>query len=343
MRIKRSFQIYLFFLIAAAFGSCKNKKEVDVSNIELDLKIERFDKDLAKVNSANLVEKVPSLQKKYGAFYDDFMSGMLGVGNTSDTTYFKNLRTVINNTDYRALQGSVAEKFNDLSSTEEELRDAFKHVKYYFPGQKIPRVISFFSGFAVQVPVGDNYIGIGLDMFLGADSKFYPALRESIPLYISRRFTPDNITPRVIEAFVREDMFPEPDTDHSFLDRMIYNGKILFLMSSFMPGVPDSTIIGYTSDQQKWIETYEADVWGYFLQENLLYETDYMKVQKYLSEAPFTPGLGTGNESAPKLGLFTGWQIVKNYMERNPNVTLQQLMADTKYQEILNRSHYKPK
>lgn len=343
MIFKRSFQIYSFFLIALLFTCCKNKKSVDVSNIDLQIKIERFDRDMGSLNSANVSRNAPQLARKYGMFYQDYMSGMLSAGAATDTAYYQNLRAILSNPDYKALQAAVNEKFKDLSPQEQELTDAFKHVRYYFPKQPVPRVISFFSGFAVQVPVGNDYIGIGLDMFLGADSKFYPALRQSIPQYISRRFTPANITPRVMESFLREDMFPEPDDLKTFLDRMVYNGKIMYLMNAVMPKVPDSVIIGYTEAQQKWCEKYEADVWGFFLQENLLYETDYMKVQKYLSEAPFTPGIGNGNESAPKLGIYAGWQIVKRYMEENPEVTPLQLMEDRNYQEILNRSHYKPK
>ncbi len=333
----------MFFLIALLLTACTNKKRPDISNIKLDLHIERFDNDMGRLNSQTLASEAPSLKTKYGAFYDDFMADMLSAGNPADTGYYRNLRIILRNPDYKALKEAVSLKYKDLHPQEAELTDAFKHVKYYYPGQKIPRIISFFSGFAVQVPVGDNYLGIGLDMFLGAGSKFYPAIRQSIPEYLSRRFTPDNITPRVMEAFIREDMFPEPGENSSLLDRMIYNGKILFFMKSVMPEVPDSVIIGYSATQQKWCEFYETGIWGYFLQQNLLYETDYMKIQKYLAEAPFTPGIGKKNESAPKLALFTGWQIVKKYMDRNPKVSLQKLMEDTNYQEILNRSHYKPK
>lgn len=339
---KRSFQIYLFFLIALLV-SCKNKKRADVSNIKLDIQIERFDQDFGKLAPGNFGRQIPALQKRYGSFYKDYVEGMLNAGSTTDTSYYQNLRTILTNQDYKALHQAVQQKFGNMSPWQKELTDAFKHIKYYFPDQQAPRIITFLSGFAVQVPVGDNYVGIGLDMFLGADSKFYPALRQSIPVYISRRFTPSNITPRVTESFIREDMFPEPDHLNSFLERMIYNGKIMYLMNSVLPDVPDSVVIGYTGKQQKWCETYEADIWAYFLQENLLYETDYIKTQKFLSEAPFTPGIGEGNNSAPKLGIYIGWQIVKKYMSENPGITPLQLMQDTKYQEILNRSHYKPK
>lgn len=333
----------MFFFIASLLTACRNKKAPDVSNIKLDVHIERFDKDMDSLTPQNVPVLAAALRERYGPFYDDFMTNMLSAGSTADTAYYQNLRTILDNPDYRALKGEVALIYPDMSAHEKELTEAFKYVKYYYPQQSIPRIISFFSGFAVQIPVGNNYIGIGLDMFLGVHSKFYPALRQSIPEYISRRFTPENITPRVMEAFIREDMFPEPDENKPLLGRMIYNGKIMYFMKSVMPEVPDSVIIGYTSAQQKWCETYEPGIWGYFLEQNLLYETDYMKIQKYLTEAPFTPGIGEKNESAPKLAVFSGWQIVKEYMKRNPKVSLQAFMKDTDYQGILNRSRYRPK
>ena len=343
MNEKSTCQIYLFFLIALLAFSCRDKKDVDVSHIKLNLGLERFDQEMNQLNPDNLSGKTSELDKKYGAFYDDYMEKMLSVGNTSDTSYYQNLRTVLRNQDYNALKEETASKFKDLNKVESELLDAFRHVKYYYPNAKIPRLITFISGFSVQTPIGNNYIGIGLDMFLGANSKFYPALRESIPLYISRRFTPENITPRVMETYIREEMFPEPENLNSLLDRMIHNGKIMYMMESVMPNLPDSLIIGYTSQQEEWCKNYESQIWGYFLENELLYETDYMKIQKFLAEAPFTPGIGEKNDSSPKLGIFTGWQIVRKYMDENPSMTVQDLMANTDYQVILNKSKYKPK
>lgn len=333
----------MFFSIALLAISCKDKKDVDVSDIRLTVEIERFDKDFARLDPDSLQTQVPELKQKYGPFYPDYIQGMLSVGSPLNEGYYSNLRTVLLNPDYNALLKAVRQKYPDLKKQEEELTDAFKHVKYYYPQQKIPRLISFISGFTVQTPIGDGYIGIGLDMFLGANSKFYPALRQSIPLYISRRFTPENITPRVMETFVREEMFPEQDDDRSLMAKMVYNGKVLYCMDALMPDVADTLKIGYTKAQMEWCKRYEASIWGYFLEQNLLYESDYLKIQKYLTEAPFTPGLGESNESAPKLGVWVGWQIVKEYMERNPDITLQQLMQETDAQKILNRSKYKPK
>ncbi len=336
-------RIYLFFLITLVLVSCHNHPDVDVSKVQLNLNIERFDQEMASLSPINVATKVPALQKKYGRFYNDYMERMMEVGSTSDTAYYKLLRVILQNKDYLELKSSVASTFPNLDQTEIELNDAFKHILYYYPKQKPPRLITFLSGFAVQTPIGNDYIGIGLDMFLGADSKFYPALRQNLPQYITRRFTPQNITPRVVEVFIRENMFPEEDKDRSLLSKAVYNGKILYCMGAMMPHVADTLKIGYKTKQLEWCKNNEASIWAYFLDNDLLYETDYLKIQKYLSEAPFTPGLGSQSESAPKLGVWIGWQIVKRYMDKNPKMTLQQLMAEQDAQRILRLSNYKPK
>jgi len=95
--------------------------------------------------------------------------------------------------------------------------------------------------------------------------------------------------------------------------------------------------------QLDWAKKNESAIWGYLLDENLLYETDYPKIQKFINVGPFTQGIGENNESAPRLGIYIGWQIIKKYMEKNPNVTLQQLMSNTDAQQILTDSKYHPK
>ncbi len=323
------------------FFSCSDSKKPDISDIKLDIKIERFDKDLYAGKGKNIESTDSLLYKKYGAFYEDFIFKM--VGNESYTRK-EVLQGLYEDKAYTDLNHEVDSVFPNLQQVENELTQTFKYVKYYYPKVQIPRFIGFLSGFSYQTPIGDEYAGIGLDMFLGKDSKFYGALVHSIPLYLSRRFTPEYIVPRVSEYYVRENLFKERDEDRSLLAKMIYNGKVLYFMDQIMPdNLPDSTKIGYTDKQLVWCKDFESEIWAFYLENNLLYETDYAKIQVYLSEGPFTPGLGENNASAPKLGIWTGWQIVRQYMTENPDVTLQQLMADTDSQKILAKSKYKPK
>lgn len=337
---------YLFFLAALVISACTNHKRIDVSNIAVDVKIERFDKEFDAMRTKPMGAQAAYLQKKYGVFYNDFIGLILQNRNINaqDTAYFKLLRQVFANQGYNDLKHDVDSVYNDgLDKQDEELTDAFRHIKYYFPKQRLPKVYAYYSGFEAQTIIGNGYFGIGLDLFLGANSRFYPALTNAYPHYLSQFFNKQNITPRVVEGIIREDMFPESDSSKTLLSKMIYNGKIMYFMDQVMPDVGDSTKISYTSAQIKWCEDFKSKIWAYFLDENLLYESDYPKIQKYLNAAPFTPGLGEKNESAPRLAIWTGWQIVKQYMEKHPEVTLQALMANSDAQMILNGSKYKGK
>ena len=343
-------QIYLIFLTAVLITACSRNKKVDVSNIPIDVHIERFDNDFDLMRTQPMAPQAAYLQKKYGPFYFDFINLILQTKVGTDTGYFKTVRQVFNQEvngrhPYLDLKHDVDSVYpGKMEKQSEEITDAFRRIKYYYPKANIPtKVYAYFSGFEAQTSLGNNYIGIGLDMFLGANSKFYPALTELFPRYISRRFTPAFIAPRVVETVIRENLFPENDNDRTLLAKMVYNGKIMYFLDQVLPDVPDTVKIGYTGKQLQWATQFKAETWGYFLEQNLLYESDFNRIQMYLNEAPFTPGLGEKNESAPKLGIWTGWQIVKAYMDKHPGMTIAQLMAETDAQKILNESKYRPK
>jgi gliding motility-associated lipoprotein GldB len=335
-------KITLFFIISFLMMACHQENKIDTSNIKVNLTIERFDQDLSQMNPNNLKEKLPQLKKKYGNFYNDYFQKILNVGPTDNDKYINTVAQIIGGKPFQDLQQETNQVYPNMDNIKPELTEAFKRIKYYYPDWKEPKLVTYISGFQVQTPIGSGYVGIGLDMFLGKDSKFYPALVETVPRYISRRFTPENITPRVVEVITREDLFPELDNDKTLLAKMVYNGKLLYFMKEIQPEVADSIIIGYSEKQMKWANDYESDSYAYFLDQDLLYETDYFKIQKYISEAPFTPGFGDNNESAPKLGLFIGWQIVKNYMNENPKVSLKELMLEKDAQKILKGAKYRP-
>jgi len=340
-RTRQTYRCFFCFFLAFVLFSCnRSPKLPDVSGIEVEVKIERFDGELAALDADRILEQNKAWQERYGTFYTDFMLYMLEAGDPKDTLRIaKTLGQMSRQKDFKALATAVEAKYPSLEKQEKELTRAFKYLKYYFPEYEIPRFIAYFSGFSVQTPIGDGYVGIGLDMFLGPDSEFYPALVTSIPMYLSRRFTPENIAPRVVESVLRQELYPQDNMDVNTLQHMVYQGKILLALDSILPEVADSVKIGYTAAQMKWAETYRSEVWAWFLRENLLYETDYLgRTQKYFTEAPFTPELGENNTSAPKLGSYLGWMMVRRFMERNPKTTLRELLDHNYAQEILEKA-----
>jgi len=47
-------------------------------------------------------------------------------------------------------------------------------------------------------------------------------------------------------------------------------------------------------------------------------------------------------DSPSRIAYYIGYEIVKSYMQKNRDVTLNELMNDTDYNSILNKSKYKP-
>ena len=242
--------IYLFFVSVLIFSACKHRK-VDVSNININVKIERFDKDFESMQIRPMKQQAAYLQKKYGSFYHDFIGLLLQDNNINiaDTAYFKLLRQVFANRAFNDLKHDVDSVYPTLDKENEALTDAFRHIKYYYPKKRLPKVYAYFSGFEAQRVIGNDYFGIGLDLFLGENSRFYPALTAAYPHYLSKNFNARNIAPRVVEGLAREEMFPENDSSKTLLSKMIYNGKIMYFMDDILPDEQDSTKIGYSGAQ----------------------------------------------------------------------------------------------
>lgn len=342
----KTLQKYSFFLIIA-ISSCQQPQTVrrpDVSAVDVVVKIERFDQVFNKLTAADFLKQNTAWQQQYPYFYADYMLQMLEVGDPKDSVALQSrVAEVLQKKDFIDLAAAVAQKYPNLDQQEKELTKAFKCIKYYFPEYSIPKLIAFMGGFSFQTPIGEDYIGIGLDMFLGTDSKFYPALVRSIPLYMSRRFTSENMAPRVVETVLREEILPQDNVNKNTLQHMLYNGKILYAMDVLLEKASDEVKIGYTPEQLAWTKKYQADIWAWFLQEGLLYDTDYLKTQKYFTDAPFTPELGENNESAPKLGSYIGWMMVRKYMDRHPEIDLAALFQEQDAQKILEESKFRGK
>src|SRR3569833_1687011 len=87
-------QIYLIFLTTVILASCGRSKKVDVSIIDVNVTIERFDRDMKAMETKPIAPQAAFMQKKYGDFYTDFKERIIQVVSTRDTAYFRTLREI---------------------------------------------------------------------------------------------------------------------------------------------------------------------------------------------------------------------------------------------------------
>jgi uncharacterized protein YjaZ len=71
-----------------------------------------------------------------------------------------------------------------------------------------------------------------------------------------------------------------------------------------------------------------------------LYVTGRMDIKRLIDDGPYTNGFPV--ESPGRAGVWIGWQIVRKYMDKNPEVSLDKLMQMSDSQKILNDSKYYP-
>lgn len=186
-----------------------------------------------------------------------------------------------------------------------------------------------------KVIYADSLLIISLELYLGKAHKFY-----QYPKYIKQNFEENQIMPDIVSSFLIKKNVS--NLDKSLLSQMIYHGKQLYTKDKLLPNYTDANKIGYTSDQIKWCQENESYIWRYFLEKEMLYDTDPKLNNRFINPAPFSKFyLEIDNESPGRIGTWIGWQIVRSFMENN-EVTLPELLK-MNAKEIFVKSKYKPK
>lgn len=335
-------QVLLYILFACSFFmvSCGGDPlDVDTSAIELKpVKIDRLEQDLFALDTSNVNSFTENMQKKYGPFYSVFISGIINNGGIADSSYAFRLKQFISDKDMKAVYADCQKTYPDLVALEQSFLETFKRYNYYFPEKNIPKVVTMMSGFNQSLVYADSTLAIGLEMFLGEKSVFYQML--AMPRYKTLFMNKENIVPDAIRVWMLNE-FPYNMEKSDLLSEMVYMGKIMYLTDALLPNVHDTLKIQYTEKQLDYCTQNEFNMWSYFAAQKLLYTTDQAEIMKYTAEGPFTAAFS--KESAPRIGYWIGWQIVRQYMKNNPEVTLQDLINETDSQLLLSKSKYKPK
>ncbi len=329
-------------LFSVLFFSCKNNtKAPDVSHIKIDIKTERFEQDFFKIDSNRVAEQLDPVIAKNPGFAENFLTTILNMdprwqGDTA-ANYVKGFLNA-----YYPVFDTVQKVFKDFSPFEKELKQGLQYVKYYFPGFKTPsKIITYIGPLDGYGDILDtDALIVGLQHHLGKDYSMYRQewVRQTYPEYITNRFTPGHIAANSMKNIVL-DMFPEKNEDKSLLVQMVEKGKRLYLLQQFLPKTEEYKLIGYTEKQLKDSYSHEAAIWDLFVQNNFLQTIDYNVIKNYIGESPKTQELG---EASPgNIGSFSGWQIVKKYMSKNPGTKLDQLMA-TDAEQLFTAAKYKP-
>ncbi len=316
-------QLSCFIISIALLCSCTKttKIEQEIEAIPIDLTIERFDQDFANAT----LETLPKLKKQY-----EFMFSK----KDNDSVLLKK----INDSYTQQLSAEVKKKFSNIQEVKQDIELVFKHLKYYDNSFNTPRVVSLtdYVDYRNKVFVTDSVVLIALDNYLGQDHKFYSGIYK----YIAQNLRASQIAPDLAFAFAEQKL--QQHVRKTFLEEIIYYGKIYYFMDIIIPFKTDEEKIGYTPKQLTWAKTNETNIWTYFVENELFYKRDAKLISRFINPAPFSRfNLELDKESPGRIGRYIGWQIVRSYMKHN-TISLDKLLS-TDTEQLFNNAKYKPR
>ncbi|WP_326984737.1 gliding motility protein GldB [Chryseobacterium sp. MYb264] len=319
--------IALSLILVAGLSSCKkeskNQWNIEVKNPAEKVEITDISKEFYDQNLT-----LDQFKAKFPWFQ----------GTVSDADFAKRMADAEEIKVYKEAIGKI-----DQQKLNNELHEMFSHIKYYFPEFKSPKVFLFSSALQMaQDPIfydsKENFLFIDVTGFMGENNPNYKGLE----MYFQKSMNPNNIVPKVSQIFAEGIVKESPD-HQKFIDQMMLNGKIMILQDAFLPDFPDYLKMNYTQKQYEWAVANEANIWNYFVENNLLFGDDHRLQERFLAPGPFSKFYTEiDNESSPQIGIFTGWQICKSYLKEKPETKLLDfLKMDATI--IFNQSGYKPK
>ncbi|MEO1259345.1 MAG: hypothetical protein AAFZ15_11140 [Bacteroidota bacterium] len=339
---------FLLFVISISLCACesdKGKDIPDVSDINVSVDLKRFDRALFSIDTNNVLADLAQLELDYGEFAAIYFGQILGSKDTriAPDGHEAYVKGFVAHPGARQLYDTTQAICPDLSGVKQELEQAFRFFKYYFPEQPLSgEVVTYISEYTVGgFLYGENSIGVGLDFYLGATypyQQFIPA-NPNFSAYLTRTFNKDHIAMKSVKLLV-QDLLGSA-RGNKLLDYMVHNGKELYLLDQLLPNLPDSVKLEYSQPQVDWVNENEANIWAYLISEDLIYSSELGEFRKYIEYSPNSPGMP--DEAPGRTANWLGWQIVKAYMDRYPETSLQELINLRDAQELMDRSRYKPK
>lgn len=315
-------KIITLAIILLSIFSCKNKEntKVDVSDIDVEVLIDRFDQKFFTANEKTLQE----LKKQYPYLFpiENDSIWLQKITDEEGVILFNKAQKVFENFDNEKLQ----------------IIDLFKHVKYYHPNFKSPKIITLINNLDYQNKViyADSLLLVSLDMYLGKNSEVY----QDFPMYLAQNYDKSQLVVDMANAI--SENYYKPNNQRQFLNSIIAEGKKMYLIDSYLPDISDAQKMGYSAEKMEWVNANEEQIWKYFIENEMLYSTDLDLQTRFITDAPFSKFyIDIDKDSPGRVGVWIGWQIVRAYMKNN-NVNLQQLLQ-TNTEEIFKNSKYKPK
>ena len=327
----------LFLIIIFTFCGCNGKSFGMIDSTEI-IHINRFDSALYKWIDSDNHTILAEIKNEYPMMLDMLGRSLLQTNDTNTSAFFDYLINYYSEPALKSLYKDAITLYSSNSvgtiQSEKELSYGFKQIKKHFPSMRIPAVYMHVSGLQQNIIVADSLLSCSIDKYMGAD---YPLYEDFFYDYQRKNMIPERIAKDCLSAWLKSE-YPFDGKDNVLLDRMIYEGKIIYILKQIGSNYTFQNIISLTEDEYRWCMEYESSLWTTIIERKHLYTPDITTTSKYFQPSP---SLFISEHAPGNLGNFIGYRIVERYMKQTKS-TYEELMNNHDAQDILQKSKYKP-
>jgi hypothetical protein len=302
-----------------------------------------LEQDLFNADFKNSDRVSQDLYQKYGAFWCNYIEQDLALAACTSDSVQKLLYPFVVNTAIMEANQSIRLVFStaDFENYQEQLTTAMQKWQSLYPDKQAPKIVFYQSAWNNNISPMDDYLGISLDCYLGTQHPVIQKLStEIIPSYKKQDMRKDHLVADAVKGWVayqHRSLYQPKDLLHEF----IFYGKLMHISRSLLPETPDSTLLNWTSKELAWAQANEWNTWKEVAREDCLFNKKMNEINKWFAQGPFTGAKNMPQESSSQLGIWIGWQMVSQYMAKNSQISIAQMLSETDDLKIL--AAYSPK
>lgn len=317
MYIGMKSKLLIILLLSVCLSSCCDDSKVPT--VSAGMEIVRLDSVLSMCDEIDDCQ-CDSILNRYRTNIETWF-GILGI----DSVDCETLSRYASSQAMKVFVPDIMSRFVSSDSISAILAKLKESMANKLNGRRLNDVNFVVSQYRQSVFIKDSMMFVGVNHYLGEGYAGYGYFEP----YQRKTKTPKHMPYDMIEAFLA-DAYPfKETTETTILERIIYNGSILYVLMDIMPNADLAEALGYTADQLNWIETNEKEAWRALIARNLLYSTSVIDADKLLKPSPATTILHP--ESPGRVGRYIGYKIVKSYVENNKDIELEDLLSPAYY------------
>lgn len=307
----------IMLIVLSALGlSCKNQDNQS-------FKIARFDLDLSEYNTLNKTQKEEFI-KEYTPVIQNYI---LRIDPDTSLSINDKLEHFANSNTTKFFEADIKERFVRTDSIEKILGQANASIRRLL-GFGLPHLYGAVIPYNQSIIITDSMAIIGLNHYLGVDYRAY----SDFPEFIRRRKTPERLPYDIVEATLKT-RYPLITATGTTLEQMLYEGAIAYATSKIIPDFDEARCFDMTSEQLKWVEDNEPQIWRSLVNADLLDDTSIIVKQTLFNPAPFAAALS--KEVPAETGRWIGLRIISKYLESN-KISIKDFLQQRSYHKSKN-------